>query len=194
MQDRIYGTGYEASERAIADLLTTLGQDITRDGLRDTPERVAKMYSELLSGYGQDPADIFTFFEPEGYDELVLMTDIPVYSLCEHHMMPFVGRAHVGYLPNSKIVGLSKLVRLVEMFSRRLQVQERLTAQVADSLVDGLLPQAAICVVEAEHYCVTMRGVQKPGTMTTTSALRGEFKKNPSLRSEVYGLIESSRR
>lgn len=175
---------------AAAVILQHCDPDPDREGLIETPSRVARMYEELTRGYDQDPKDVLTFFEPDGYDEMILQRDIPVRSLCEHHLLPFVGKAHVGYVPNGKIVGLSKLVRLVEIFARRFQVQERLTAQVADAMMEYLEPLGAICVIEAEHHCMAMRGVNRPDSTTMTSAVRGVFRDTPEARSEAMSLIQ----
>jgi GTP cyclohydrolase IA len=173
----------------VEGLLHYIAPERSLAGTERTPERVAKMYEELLCGYDASPEEIMTTFPSEGYDEMVLLTNIPFYSLCEHHMLPFVGKAHVGYVPNGSIVGLSKIPRLLEIYARRLQVQERLTSQVADALTECLDPVGAICIVEAEHFCMTMRGIQRPGTVTTTSALRGVFLEDSKARSEALSLI-----
>lgn len=180
-------------ESHVRAILGLLGEDPRREGLRQTPLRVAKAYDELLSGYDRDVGDLFTCFESEGYDELVLVRDVPFVSLCEHHILPFYGRAHVGYIPSDRIAGLSKLARLVDVFARRLQVQERLTVQVADALVEHLRPLGAICVVEAEHSCMAMRGVKKTGSVTVTSAVRGVFKEDAKAREEALSLIGRSK-
>lgn len=176
---------------AIREILTAVGEDPDRDGLRDTPIRVARAYVEILGGYGQDPRDHLTKqFEVE-HNEMVIVRDIPFASLCEHHMLPFIGRAHVAYIPGSggRVCGLSKLARLVDGYARRLQVQERLNMQVADALMDRLGAAGAMVVMEAEHLCMSMRGIRKPGSMTTTSAVRGSLRHNPSSRAEALSLI-----
>jgi GTP cyclohydrolase I len=180
----------DAAARAIRDLLIAVGEDPDRDGLRDTPQRVARMYAETLAGGSMRPDDVLNTMFDIGHDELVLVKDIDVYSTCEHHMVPFHGVAHVGYIPgvDGRITGLSKLARLVDVYARRLQVQERLTTQVADALVRLLDPRGAIVVVEAEHLCMSMRGVRKPGARTTTSAVRGAMR-NPATRAEAMSLI-----
>jgi GTP cyclohydrolase I len=180
----------DAAARAIRDLLIAVGEDPDRDGLRDTPQRVARMYAETLAGGSMRPDDVLNTMFDIGHDELVLVKDIDVYSTCEHHMVPFHGVAHVGYIPgvDGRITGLSKLARLVDVYARRLQVQERLTTQVADVLVRLLDPRGAIVVVEAEHLCMSMRGVRKPGARTTTSAVRGAMR-NPATRAEAMSLI-----
>jgi GTP cyclohydrolase IA len=172
---------YAGAERAVADLLTALGEDISRPGLRDTPRRIAAAYAELLT---PEPFEPTTFPNEEHYDELVLVRDIPFHSLCEHHLLPFHGVAHLAYLPGERIIGLSKLARVVEMFARRLQVQERLTVQVAGWLQEQLSPKGVGVVLEAEHLCMTMRGVQKPGAKTVTSALLGLVRDDPRTRQE----------
>ncbi len=175
----------EAAERAAADLLTALGADLTDEGLRDTPRRVAKAYAELLT---PKPFNLTTFPNDEGYDELVLARDIPFHSLCMHHMLPFHGVAHVAYLPGDRIIGLSKLARVVELFARDLQVQERLTRQVADWLQAKLAPKGVGVVIEAEHLCMSLRGVQKAGSRTVTSALHGLVREDPRTRQEFLAL------
>lgn len=172
---------YRAAERAVADLLTALGEDVERPGLRDTPRRIAAAYGELLA---PEPFEPTTFPNEEHYDELVLVRDIPFHSLCEHHLLPFQGVAHVAYLPGERIIGLSKLARVVELFARRLQVQERLTVQVANWLEAELAPKGVGVVLEAEHLCMTLRGVQKPGARTVTSALLGLVRDDPRTRQE----------
>lgn len=178
-----------AAERAVADLLVSLGQDPTDPGLADTPRRVAAAYAEML-----EPKPFrLTTFPNEGYDEMVVARDITFNSLCMHHMLPFKGVAHVAYLPDDRIVGLSKLARVVEMFARRLQVQEALTTQIANCLQEQLAPKGVGVVIEAEHMCMTLRGVQKPGTMTVTSALLGKMREDPRTRQEFLTLIHGSR-
>jgi GTP cyclohydrolase IA len=181
-------------ERAVTELLEALGEDPSREGLRDTPGRVARMYGELFAGLRTDPAKHLKRVFNENYDEVVLLRDIDFYSLCEHHLLPFHGRAHVAYLPNGRVVGLSKLARTVEAFARRPQVQERMTCQIADALMEHLEPKGAAVVIEAQHLCMKMRGVQKPNGVMVTSALRGVFKACPSSRAEVLALINDGRR
>jgi GTP cyclohydrolase IA len=178
------------AEAAVRELLIAIGEDPERDGLRDTPRRVAKSYAELLAGMDQDPREILTATFDVGHDELVLVKDIEVWSMCEHHLVPFTGVAHVGYIPHEsgRITGLSKLARLVDVYARRPQVQERLTTQIADSLMEVLEPRGCIVVIEAEHLCMTMRGVRKPGAKTITSAIRG-IMHNAATRSEAMSLI-----
>jgi GTP cyclohydrolase I len=179
-----------AVERAVRDLLIAIGEDPERDGLRDTPARVARGYAEMFRGLHQQPDEVLTTTFDLGHNELVLVKDIAMYSTCEHHLLPFFGVAHVGYIPNSngRITGLSKLARLVDVFARRPQVQERLTTQIADSLVQILDPMGAIVVIEAEHMCMSVRGVRQPGAKTVTSAVRGVLSSAAS-RAEAMSLI-----
>jgi GTP cyclohydrolase I len=183
--DSANGIDLERAEDAAHELLVALGQDPERDGLRDTPRRIAAAYAELLTPQPFNPT---TFPNEEGYDELVLARGIPLHSLCEHHLLPFQGIAHVGYLPGDRIIGLSKLGRVVDYFSRRLQVQERLTSEIAGWLDDHLDPKGVGVVIEAEHLCMSLRGVQKPGTLTATSALRGLVRDDPRTRQEFLAL------
>ena len=178
------------AENAVRELLIAVGEDPDREGLRDTPARVARAYREIFGGLWQRPEDVLTTTFDLGHDEMVLVKDIEVMSSCEHHLVPFVGVAHVGYIPSTtgKITGLSKLARLVDVFARRPQVQERLTTQVADSLMRILEPRGVIVVIECEHMCMTMRGVRKPGAKTTTSAVRGQLR-DAATRSEAMSLI-----
>lgn len=178
---------------AVMQLLETIPHEqVTREGLLDTPKRVAKMYNEIFSGYEIDPVSVLgTTFEQENHQEMVLLRDIPFYSHCEHHMVPFFGTVHIAYIPNGDIVGISKLARLVEVFARRLQVQERLTSQIADTIEQVLNPLGVAVVITAEHLCMTMRGVQKPGSKTTTSAMRGVFRDNTNnAREELLLLLK----
>ncbi len=178
-------------EKAVREILIAVGEDPDRDGLVDTPARVARAYAEQLEGLRQRPEDVLNTVFDADHDEMVIVKDIEVYSLCEHHLVPFHGVAHVGYTPNLKgqITGLSKLARLVDVYARRPQVQERMTSQVADALMRILEPRGVIVVVEAEHLCMTMRGVRKPGAKTLTSAVRGDFRECPSTRAEAMSLI-----
>lgn len=178
------------AEAAVRELLLAIGEDPDRDGLMDTPRRVAKSYVELLAGMDQDPSDVLTAVFEVGHDELVLVKDIEMWSMCEHHLVPFFGVAHVGYIPSEggTVTGLSKLARLVDVFARRPQVQERLTTQIAEALVEQLKPRGAIVVIEAEHLCMAMRGVRKGGAKTVTSAVRGQLR-DPATRAEAMGLI-----
>ncbi|MCQ4046438.1 GTP cyclohydrolase I FolE [Streptantibioticus rubrisoli] len=178
------------AENAVRELLLAVGEDPDREGLRETPARVARAYKEIFAGLWQSPEDVLTTTFDLGHDEMVLVKDIEVYSTCEHHLVPFHGFAHVGYIPatSGKITGLSKLARLVDVFARRPQVQERLTTQIADSLMDILEPRGVIVVVECEHMCMSMRGIRKPGAKTTTSAVRGQLR-DPATRAEAMSLI-----
>ena len=181
----------ERIERAVREILFAIGEDPDRDGLMRTPARVAEMYAEVCAGLAQDPAShLVVTFEAE-HDEMVLVRDIALYSICEHHLVPFHGRAHVAYIPgdDGRITGLSKLARLVDGYAKRPQVQERLTTQIADALVDALAPRGAFVMIEAEHLCMSMRGVRKPGTLTVTSAVRGLFKESAATRAEVMSLL-----
>lgn len=177
-------------QRAVREILIAVGEDPDRDGLLDTPARVSRMYAELFSGLRANPAQHLQRVFPETYDELVLVRDISFNSMCEHHLLPFIGSAHVGYLPRGKVVGLSKLARVVEEVSHRPQVQERMTHQIADLLQQELDPKGVVVVIEAAHSCMTIRGVRKPGSVTITSAVRGLFKSNQSSRAEVMAFIQ----
>lgn len=183
------------AEAAVRELLAACGEDPDRDGLRETPARVARAYRELFAGLFADPDTVLARTFDEGHQELVLVTDIPMFSVCEHHLVPFHGVAHVGYIPNEqgRITGLSKLARLVDLYARRPQVQERLTSQIADSLMRTLQPRGAIVVIEAEHLCMAMRGIRKPGARTTTSAVRGLLQSSASSRAEALDLIKGRR-
>jgi len=177
-------------EKAVREILIAVGEDPKREGLRDTPRRVAKMYEEVFSGLKLDPKKIITIFQTEGHEEMVILRDIPFYSMCEHHLLPFYGKAHVAYIPQKdRLAGLSKLARIVEAVSRRPQLQERITTQVADTLMKVLKAQGVLVIVEAEHLCMTMRGVKKPGSRMTTSAVRGVFQKSVLTRNEALQLI-----
>lgn len=178
-------------EKAVREILFAIGEDPDRDGLLDTPSRVARAYAEQFSGLSQTPEDVLTKVFDVDHDEMVLVRDIEVYSTCEHHLVPFHGVAHVGYIPNDKgqVTGLSKLARLIDVFARRPQVQERMTSQVADALMRVLEPRGVIVVVECEHLCMTMRGVRKPGAKTVTSAVRGDFRNSDKTRAEAMALI-----
>lgn len=178
-----------AIRKAVREIIRAVGEDPAREGLRETPRRVADMYAEVFSGLRQDPADVLRVGFEEGHQELVLVKDIPFYSMCEHHFLPFHGLAHVGYIPNGRVVGLSKLARAVEILARRPQLQERLTSQLADAIMTTLEPAGVAVVISAEHLCMTMRGVRKPGSMTVTSAMRGVFQRNPATRAEFMSLI-----
>jgi GTP cyclohydrolase I len=176
-------------EKAVREILSAVGEDLNRDGLKDTPARVAKMYGELLAGMHDNPNTHISRVFNENYDEIVLLRDIPFYSMCEHHLMPFIGSAHVAYLPSGKILGVSKLARIVDCFARRLQTQERLTYQIADCLMSNLKPMGVAVVLEASHSCMTIRGIKKPGSVMVTSAVRGLFRKDPRSRNEIMSLI-----
>ncbi len=180
----------ERARAAVRELLLAVGEDPDREGLRETPSRVARAYREIFAGLRQEPSDVLTTMFDLGHEEMVLVKDIEVYSTCEHHLVPFHGVAHVGYIPNAdgRITGLSKLARLVDVFARRPQVQERLTSQIADALVENLAPRGVIVVVECEHLCMSMRGVRKPGSRTVTSAVRGQMR-DGATRAEAMSLI-----
>ncbi|OBJ06618.1 GTP cyclohydrolase I FolE [Mycobacterium colombiense] len=181
----------ERAEAAVRELLHAIGEDPDRNGLRETPARVARAYREMFAGLYTDPDSVLNTMFDEDHDELVLVKEIPLYSTCEHHLVAFHGVAHVGYIPGNdgRVTGLSKIARLVDLYSKRPQVQERLTSQIADALVKKLNPRGVIVVVEAEHLCMAMRGVRKPGAITTTSAVRGLFKTNAASRAEALDLI-----
>jgi GTP cyclohydrolase I len=181
-------------EQAVREILHAVGENPDREGLRETPARVARMYAELFRGLHEDPRVHLQKFFTEKYDEVVLLRDISFNSMCEHHMLPFVGKAHVGYLPDGKVIGLSKIARVVESVSRRPQVQERMTEQIANLLVDELGAKGVAVVIEATHTCMTVRGIRKPGSMCVTSAMKGIFRTNLSSRSEVMTLIYGDRR
>jgi GTP cyclohydrolase IA len=189
--DRIRAFDQARAEAAVRELLYAIGEDPDRDGLRDTPARVARAYREIFSGLYTDPSDVLNTMFDEDHDELVIVKEIPLYSTCEHHLVSFHGVAHVGYIPGTdgRVTGLSKIARLVDLYAKRPQVQERLTSQIADALVNRLDPRGVIVVVEAEHLCMAMRGVRKPGATTTTSAVRGQFKTDAASRAEALDLI-----
>ena len=180
-------------QAAVRELLLAVGEDPDREGLRDTPLRVARMYSELFSGLHSDPGEVLGTTFQQKYDEMVVVKDIDFASICEHHLLPFIGKAHVAYLPQGRIAGLSKLARAVEVLSRRPQVQERMTEELADLLMDHLEARGVGVVLEATHTCMTIRGIRKPDSITTTSAMRGGFKDNPSTRSEFLALIHGGK-
>jgi GTP cyclohydrolase IA len=181
-------------ERAVREILAAVGEDPDREGLLEPPARVARMYAELLSGLHEDPRQHLKKFFQEKYDEIVLVRDISFNSLCEHHLLPFIGQAHIGYMPNGRVIGLSKLARVVESVARRPQVQERMTETIADLLVEELDAKGVAVVIEASHSCMTVRGVRKPGSLCVTSAMKGIFRSNLSSRSEVMTLIYGQRR
>jgi len=177
---------------AVASIIRAIGEDPERGGLRDTPTRIAEMYAELFSGLGVDPKEGLTVGYEEGHREMVILRDIPFYSMCEHHLLPFYGTVHIGYIPDisGRIVGISKLARVVEIVARRPQIQERMTSQIADAIMDGLKPSGVVVVTQAEHLCMIMRGVKKPGSAIVTSALRGAFHSHPESRAEFFSLLQ----
>ena len=181
----------ERIKKAVKEILLAVGEDTKREGLKKTPERVARMYAELLGGMHEDPKKHLRSIFTENYDEIVLLRNIPFYSICEHHLMPFIGSAHVAYLPSGTVLGVSKLARIVDCFARRLQTQERLTYQIADFIMSSLKPKGVAVVLEASHSCMTIRGIKKPGSVMVTSALRGIFKRDPRSRSEVLSLMHN---
>jgi GTP cyclohydrolase I len=190
--DQFTGNGVINQEKiavAVRMILEAIGEDPEREGLRDTAKRVAKMYADLFQGLYENPRDHLNVLFDEQHDEMVFVKDVPFYSMCEHHLLPFQGKAHVAYIPRGKVVGLSKIVRVVEAFARRPQVQERLTSQIADLLMDALDAQGVAVVIEASHTCMTMRGVKKPGSSVVTSAMRGVFKDEQATRSEFMSLV-----
>ncbi|AVZ38565.1 MULTISPECIES: GTP cyclohydrolase I FolE [unclassified Dietzia] len=184
----------ERAESAVRELLIAVGEDPDREGLQDTPARVARAYREVFAGLYTEPADVLSRTFNEDHRELVLVRDIPIFSTCEHHLVPFHGVAHIGYIPgrSGAVTGLSKLARLVDLYAKRPQVQERLTSQVADALVDRLQPTGVLVVIECEHLCMSMRGIRKPGSVTTTSAVRGSMRSNASTRAEALGLLRGT--
>lgn len=182
---------HDRAAAAVRELLLAVGEDPDREGLRDTPDRVARAYAEMFAGLHADPREVLHRTFNEDHRELILVKDIELYSVCEHHLVPFHGVAHIGYIPGAsgRITGLSKLARLADLYAKRPQVQERLTAQIADALVEALSPSGVIVVIEAEHLCMAMRGVRKPGSRTTTSAVRGVFQRDSRTRAEALSLI-----
>ncbi len=179
----------ERIEKAVREILLAVGEDTQREGLKYTPRRVAKMYAELLGGMQENPEEHLKSVFQENYDEIVILRDIPFFSICEHHLMPFIGSAHVAYLPKGNVLGVSKIARIVDCFAKRLQIQERLTNQIADFLMDNLKPMAVAVVLEASHSCMTIRGARKAGSVMVTSAIRGVFRKDQKSRSEVLSLL-----
>lgn len=180
-------------EKAVRDILIAIGEDPEREGLKETPQRVARMYEEIFRGVSMDPVKELKVLFTEEHDEMVLLKDIPFYSMCEHHLLPFIGKAHVAYIPvNNKVLGLSKIARLVDTVSKRPQLQERLTSLIADTLTKSIKPKGVLVIVEAEHLCMTMRGIKKPGSKMVTSAVRGLFRKSQATRSEALALIHGS--
>jgi GTP cyclohydrolase I len=183
------GVDMERIEKAVREILSAVGEDADREGIRNTPQRVARMYAELLGGMQEDPKKHLKSVFAENYDEIVLLRDIPFFSICEHHLMPFIGAAHVAYLPAGSVLGVSKLARVVDCFARRLQVQERLTDQIADFIMNSLNPRGVAVVLEASHSCMTIRGIKKAGSVMVTSSLRGIFRRDPKSRSEIMSLM-----
>ena len=192
-------TGYrkpvdqERIQRAVRELIEAIGEDPEREGLRDTPRRIAQMYAEIFSGIGCDPSSVLGVTFEENHQEMVILRDIPFYSMCEHHFLPFHGVAHVGYIPRGRILGISKIARVVDILARRPQLQERLTGQIADALMENLQPQGVGVVIEAEHLCMTMRGVRKAGSVVVTSANRGLFRSRAVTREEFLDLIRGEK-
>ncbi|MCA9286188.1 MAG: GTP cyclohydrolase I FolE [Phycisphaerales bacterium] len=195
MSDSPHDPQRAAAMDNVRGLLSFIGENPDREGLRDTPKRVVNAMLDHFAGYHEDPMQVLsrTFSEVEGYDELVLLTDIELHSHCEHHMVPFVGRAHVGYIPDGKVVGLSKLARVVDIFAKRLQVQEKLTAQIAGAIQEALKPHGVAVILQCQHFCMCYRGVRKPGSWTTTSKLHGIFLRNEASRTELLKLIDMKR-
>jgi len=179
--------------KAITSIIKAIGEDPKREGLVDTPRRVAEMYAELFMGLDMDPREELTVGFEEGHREMVIIRDIPFYSMCEHHLLPFYGVAHIGYIPNAegRVVGISKLARVVEIVARRPQLQERMTSQIADAIVDGIKPDGVAIVIQAEHLCMIMRGIKKPGSTIVTSAVRGTFRSKSKTRSEFFSLLQN---
>lgn len=182
----------ERIKAAVREILIAIGDDPDREGLRETPDRMARMYEEIFAGLHQDPREIVKVFQEDNHEEMIMVKDIPLYSVCEHHLLPFIGVAHVVYLPRKgKIMGLSKLARVVDVISKKPQLQERMTSEIADVIMETVGPIGVAVVVEAEHLCMTMRGIKKPGSRTLTSALRGTVKTDPKTRAEVMALIQN---
>jgi GTP cyclohydrolase I len=180
----------ERIKRAVSEIIAAVGEDESREGLRETPRRIADMYAEIFAGLEQDPlAELGVTFETGGHREMVILKEIPFYSVCEHHFLPFHGVAHVGYIPRERLAGVSKIARVVEALARRPQMQERLTSEIADTLMTGLQPTGVAVVMQAEHLCMTMRGVKKPGSRLVTSATRGVFRANAATRAEFFSLV-----
>ncbi len=177
---------------AVSSIIKAIGEDCEREGLVDTPKRVAEMYAELFAGIGIDPKEELAVGYELGHREMVIVRDVPFYSMCEHHLLPFYGTVHIGYIPDvsGRVVGISKLARVVEIVARRPQIQERMTTQIADAIVDGLKPDGVVVVVQAEHLCMTMRGIKKPGSNVITSAIRGAFRRKAASRAEFFSLIQ----
>lgn len=184
------GIDQERIKAAVREIIAAIGEDPTREGLLETPRRIAQMYADLFSGLYEDPRAVLSTGFEEAHKEMVVLKNIPFYSLCEHHFLPFHGQAHVGYVPEGRIVGVSKIARAIDILARRPQMQERLTSQIADAIMDGLQPDGAAVVIEAEHLCLSMRGAQKPGTVMVTSAIRGGFRRRGVTRSEFLSLVQ----
>jgi len=178
--------------KAVTSIIKSIGEDPEREGLADTPRRVAEMYAELFMGIGENPQEELTVDFEEGHREMVILRDIPFYSMCEHHLLPFYGVAHIGYIPNARgrVVGASKLARVVEIIAKRPQIQERMTTQIADAIVDGIKPDGVAVIIQAEHMCMIMRGIKKPGSAIVTSALRGTFRRSAETRAEFFSLLQ----
>ena len=189
MRATVKGVDQERVARAVREILEAIGEEPGREGLRETPRRIAEMYEELFAGLHQDPRDVLSTGFQESHREMVILKNIPFYSLCEHHFLPFHGQAHVGYVPEGRIVGASKIARAVDILAQRPQLQERLTGQIADAIMEGLSPDGVAVVIEAEHLCIAMRGVQKAGTTLITSAIRGGFRRRAVTRSEFLALV-----
>ncbi len=179
----------EKIKEGVLLILKGIGEDTEREGLKETPERFARMCEEIFGGRGCDPGEIIRVLRSDSHDEIVLVRNIPFFSMCEHHLLPFIGVAHVAYLPAKNLMGISKLARIVDLYSRRLQVQERLTTEIAECIMQTIKPRGALAVLEAEHLCMTMRGIKKPGAKTVTSVVRGIFRENPATRAEAMSLI-----
>ncbi|MCK4242944.1 MAG: GTP cyclohydrolase I FolE [Dehalococcoidia bacterium] len=177
-------------EKAVLSIIEAIGEDPNREGMVGTPRRIAEMYSELFMGLGRDPKEELTVGFEEGHREMVILRDIPFYSMCEHHLLPFYGVVHVGYIPNGPVVGASKLARVVEILSRRPQIQERLTTQIAETILEAIRPEGVAVVIQAEHMCMTIRGVEKPGSNVVTSAMRGLFRSRAATRAEFLSLVQ----
>ena len=178
------------SESLVKELITRIGDNPNREGLQETPERVVRSWGELYSGYGYDPSDVLKTFDADGYDELVLLKNIEMYSTCQHHMLPFFGKAHIAYIPNERIIGISKLARLLEIYARRLQMQEQISNQVTQALMKVVKPIGAACIIEAKHLCSCARGVSKQHSIMVTSSLRGSFREDPKAREELISLVK----
>jgi len=183
----------ETIAAAVVEVLKAIGEDPDREGLRDTPRRISDMYREIFSGIGKNPVEELKVTFEENHQEMVILRDIPFYSMCEHHLLPFHGVAHVGYIPRGRVVGISKIARVVEILARRPQLQERLTSQIADTMMEGLDPRGVAVVIQAQHLCMTMRGIKKPGSIVVTSANRGIFRERPETRAEFFSLLRGDK-